>query len=503
MIDNERLRYRNQFVLAPYYIENLVGWRKIEVLKDLILTVHPDLEVTQHGNSSKSITLLGYVLDPNKVEKINFDIIANLHDKIFKEKRNYFDPTFDFGGRWILIIKDVEDIILFNDAAGLRQVVYSDRKDDKYFWCASQPGLIAKELGLNNDSEALNFIEFIKKRNDEYFMPGNSTPYREINHLLPNHYLNLNKKACHRYWPKDEYIPTKLKEAAERCSHIVEGLMAAASNRFDLCLSLSSGLDSRLVLAGSRKIAKKITFISEVKKDTYINHPDVEIPKKILNKLGLNHDIINFAKDKPIDNRYCEIIKNNVPFFHDKWLAKAITYLELYDLKKVNVNGTISAVAKLHYHKYFKPQQLINNNVAAIKLAELFGVHGNNFGINKIADWLSSIDTIYNYNLLDIFFWELNAGRWAASNNLEFDAGWKDILVPYNCRTLIDVMLSTDKKYRTAPNYILYHKIIGLLWPEILSEPINPHKIKKNNFFIRVKRRVKKELRIINLFTNK
>jgi asparagine synthetase B (glutamine-hydrolysing) len=267
--------------LAPYYVENLTGWRKIEVYKDLILTVHPDLEVTQHGNSSKSITLLGYVLDPNKVEKTNFDIIDDFHDKIFKEKRNYFDPTFDFGGRWILIIKDVEDIILFNDAAGLRQVVYSDRKDDKYFWCASQPGLIAKELGLNIDSEALNFIEFIKARNDEYFMPGNSTPYREINHLFPNHYLNLNKKVCYRYWPKDEYIPTKIEEAAERCSHIVEGLMAAASNRFDLCLSLSSGLDSRLVLAGSRKIAKKITFISEVKKDTSINHPDVEIPKKI------------------------------------------------------------------------------------------------------------------------------------------------------------------------------------------------------------------------------
>jgi hypothetical protein len=81
-------------------------------------------------------------------------------------------------------------------------------------------------------------------------------------------------------------------------------------------------------------------------------------------------------------------------------------------------------------------------------------------------------------DVLDLFYWEQRAGNWLATCELEFDIAWKDIFTPYNCRLLLMDMLSADDIYRRPPQYELYKKMILTLWPEVLAEPINPHKVK-------------------------
>lgn len=46
-------------------------------------------------------------------------------------------------------------------------------------------------------------------------------------------------------------------------------------------------------------------------------------------------------------------------------------------------------------------------------------------------------------------------------------------------------MLSVKEKYRKAPKYVLCKNLILMLWPEVLSVPINPHKKKRFIFFIK------------------
>ena len=59
----------------------------------------------------------------------------------------------------------------------------------------------------------------------------------------------------------------------------------------------------------------------------------------------------------------------------------------------------------------------------------------------------------------------------------EFDIAWQEIFSPYNCRLLLANMLSVKRKYRCAPNYVFHKELISNLWPEVLAEPVNPHRV--------------------------
>jgi hypothetical protein len=321
------------------------------------------------------------------------------------------------------------------------------------------------------DNEAVNFINSFKKKNDEYYWPGDSSPYKEINHLLPNHCLKLEEGSNYRYWPDKCFIKISLDKAIERCSTYLEGLMISASNRYNLNLSISSGWDSRLLLASCRRIKNKLVYLTEIKDDITENHPDCKIPNKLLYKWNLKHNIFTFPTEI-ISDDFKKIYYQNVPFAHDKWALKAEAYFNYYNLNKVDVVGTVSDIAKCFYHK----KASNNEKVTSQGMSKLIGMENDKFALSYLNKWVTGIGELYNYNVLDLFYWEQRAGVWVAANNLEFDVGWQDILVPYNCRTLLIDMLSVDEKFRMAPNYILYKKIIRNLWPEVLSEPINPHK---------------------------
>ncbi|MCC7239120.1 MAG: hypothetical protein IT421_06395, partial [Candidatus Brocadia sp.] len=80
--------------------------------------------------------------------------------------------------------------------------------------------------------------------------------------MLPNHYLNLKTGLCKRYWPNKPFQNLSLEEGLEKSSNILKALMKSASNRFDLTVGLTAGLDSRLVLAASKEISNKLSYTS-------------------------------------------------------------------------------------------------------------------------------------------------------------------------------------------------------------------------------------------------
>ena len=81
------LLYRKQFFYAPKPI-NLPGtenWKNYPIPyaygdsgNSYILSTHPDLEVTQVSESGFKITLLGYILDPDRAQDNNQQIISRL-----------------------------------------------------------------------------------------------------------------------------------------------------------------------------------------------------------------------------------------------------------------------------------------------------------------------------------------------------------------------------------------------------------------------------------------
>ena len=79
----------------------------------------------------------------------------------------------------------------------------------------------------------------------------------------------------------------------------------------------------------------------------------------------------------------------------------------------------------------------------------------------------------YNIHILDLFYWEHWAGNFAAMSQAEWDIV-QEVFTPYNCRRLLTNMLSVDERLRDHDETVFYRELINELWPEVLSEPINP-----------------------------
>jgi hypothetical protein len=96
--------------------------------------------------------------------------------------------------------------------------------------------------------------------------------------------------------------------------------------------------------------------------------------------------------------------------------------------------------------------------------------------VRAIEQWRAGLGKTYNVDPDALFYLEQRAANWGAMTQLEFDIAWRDILVLYNCRTVLMTALSVEEPLRDEA---LYLRVIERLWPELLRAPINPHKKKK------------------------
>lgn len=468
MIDKDKLLFRRQYVLGPRFVEDLISWKKIKVNSSIFLTVHPDLQTEQAVYNGNSITLLGYILDPYEPLLSNFDIINRIIRQI-SSADDVFNHVDSMGGRFVIVLNYDNNLRIFSDAAGLRQVFYT-KDSSGATWCAAQPGIIAEQLNMKFDEEILNdFINPYFKTIHEYWYPGDSTAFKEIIHLLPNHYLDINTGEVVRYWPTNKLDTISPEECVEESSRILKGLIEAAYHRFDLALGISAGLDSRVLLAASKNFSKDIFYYSQQVPPRFIeNHPDLVVPAKLLAKLGLNHKIIKCPPK--MDDEFESIFKRNVTTAR---VMKGLAYYCCYKWnaqEKVAIIGNAGEIARC----YLRPDK--PSKVSAKTLAEFAGMEKYTFAIEHFDKWLSlaaGLEERYGINILDLYHWEQKEGNWAAMGFAEADIA-RETFTPYNCRRLLTTLLSVEEKYRKKPDFELHKKLIMHMWPETLQAPINP-----------------------------
>jgi hypothetical protein len=424
------------------------------------------LEVYHAVRKNKSITLLGYILDPDDAQASNADIIKKLLDNI-SIANTFFEFTNDFGGRWILIVNDGENIILFNDAAGLRQVFYTSSGLSKGFWCASQPGLLAEVHNFSIDEQSYEFMNTYEYKNiTQHWWPGDTSPYKEIKHLLPNHFLNLRTRSAFRYWPTTALKDISLAEGVVKSSYILRGLIHSAHCRFDLALPLTAGWDSRLILAASREIAYEIFYFTSVYGNATAQSQDVRVPVKLCSKLRLAHDVVRHPES--VNEEFKKIYRRNVSTAHDIYCAYTQAIYDKYPVNMVCMKGDVSEVTK----SYFRLPEPNRQEITGRDLALLSRMGKLDFATKAFDKWLFNLEP-YNMHVLDLYCWEQDVGNCVAMIQAECDIVHESFS-PLNCRTLLTTMLSVREKYRRNPDYQLYERLIKNLWAETLKIPVNP-----------------------------
>ncbi len=479
----EHLLYRRQFVLGPDFLEKLPSWQKAKIGNNFFLQAHSDLELTQVKRDNVELTLLGYLIDPDNPEFNNQDILESILSCIVSA-HDIFEATYRLGGRWIIILDNEDETILFNDASGLRQAFYTDGSVPQ-LWCASQPKIVAEELGLTFDKETeRDFIDSrYFKETKEIWWPGDSSPFKEMRRLLPNRYLDLNNGTSHRYWPNKRIANIPLEEGIRKGSELLKALMNSVHKRFKLAFTLTAGWDTRVLLAASREVSKDMFYLTLMYDGLTEESRDIRISSRLLAGLGLEHHV---GKCPPsMDSEFQELYSRNVNLPNPGWGSIAQGLYEHLPKDRVCVRGAISSeIVKLFasYYQRALAQSTSKDAINARTLSRLGGedFKENAFAVRQFDKWLSEAREPaekYNINILELFGWEQMTGCWQAMSQLETDISCEQF-IPYNCRELLTTLISVDRKYRLPPGHRLYAGIINNLWPEVLSEPINPTPLK-------------------------
>ena len=474
--DPARLCFRRQFVLGPDFVNQFQQWNRLNIGRTLCATVHPDLGTSQATSDEKSVTLLGFMLNPSNPEATDLDIVNGLlSDLQLNDNLDAFvESTSPFGGRWVLIVDNGREVRLFHDAAGLRQVFYTQCTASQTNWCASDPGVIAEMLGLSVDTDAHSFIASYERLTREYWWPGDTSLYSAIRRLLPNHYLDLNTHSPQRYWPATDLPDLSLADCLQRSSELLLRMMDSAHKRFRLAVTVTAGWDSRVALAATRDIRHDVMYFTLMYWELSPESDDIRIPSMLLRKLGLPHHVI--ACPSTMRDEFARIYNRNVTTAREVYGTIAQGLFNAFPEGLVMVKGVVSEVARCWYRQ--RVPDATSQTVTPRMLAQAVEMEENAFVLTAYNRWLADINRTVNVDTLDLLFWEQRMGSWQAMSQLEWDIV-QDVFTPFNCRTLLTQFLSVDRKYRSPQNPILYSELMKLLWPEVLSEPINPSKKKE------------------------
>ena len=475
----DKIKYfrRHQFTLGPEYI-NYEGWKKYTVTERYYLSAHPDLTVLQVSHENKSITLLGYFIDPYQYELSQEDIL----ESILQRANSIADIINSFeimSGRFVVIVALQGHIYVFNDACGLKQVVYCSDKENRT-WCATQAVSLAEKLGFPLDKEVLDYrnSSVMQASKAEFWMPNTRTPYREILHLLPNHYLDFAAGKSFRFWPTRQCIsPIFVEEGVRIAATILKNTIQAASNRFDLKMSISAGIDSRKTLAATKEVRDKITYFTHAPKidmkDTEVQammlpdlpRMDVKVPGKLLPKLGITHHVL---EQKAMDDDFRTYYESSATWARE---TKGHNAYNIFHYLGPETNILNSNVSETTQCNYWLPRSKINGEGLAIAT----GLY-HPMAIKEFDNWIKGAREACEasgLNILGLFHWEMRGGRWAAAAFSEYDIA-HDSFTPYNNRYLNKVLLGINERYRRNRMWYVGLKIIKSLWPEVLSEPVNP-----------------------------
>lgn len=474
-LQTDRLLYRRQFILSPREINDFSGWHIKNILNKFFLYIHPDLIQFDYQEGNRRIILLGDLYDPNNIKFDNEDIVSRLI-----MENSVIDATkfcSKCAGRYIIFFIYNSKIYIFNDASASRKVYYT--KTNSFCWAASQPHVLAKyaELDISTDKEVIGFYSssIFKKHN----MAGilDNTIFPDIKQLLPNKYLDLQDGKAKRFWPTKRNIEISLTEGVDEGSKMLSNIIESANNRNELMMPVTAGNDTRLLLAASRKVSSDIYYYIIWLNNFTEKHQDIVIPSRMLNKIGLEFNIIKPSQN--IDSKFKEVYNLNNMYANKNNISVIYNFYKEFG-HKINLPGRFSDISRGFLNTYRK-------RITPKLLAIIWDYKGNRYVIENYSKWINEIEKkleSLDYNILDLFNWEERNGNWYSQFQVDKDIAQEEF-TPYNCRKLMDIFLSVPSKYRDVHTNIFYRAMIKKLWPELLSEPFNPNLKKYSSYYLK------------------
>jgi hypothetical protein len=462
----EKLLYRRQYLYGPK-IDGFPTWKHVKLPNGSLLAVHPELDSTEHKGKTCSLVLLGYLLDPEGPEKSNADILADLAglgstDNILRALDNY-------GGRYVFFIFNGAEEIVVNDAGGLRSV-YHYRDEQGHLWLAPQPGLIAQKFGLKYSTEADAFLhsETILKYQEPWW-PGVSSPYTGIEHLLPNHSLNLKTGEVKRYWPREHIVRYSPKKGAQESTRILRGVMKAANNRFKMAMALTGGYDSRIVFAASKAFIKNLVAYTMIHTRLTDQSNDIQLARRLAEYADIPYKTVDCKQ--PMDRDFEDLYTHNIDKAYQSYGTVVYGRFKNLEQDRVVIKSVVNEICRCFYYR---------TGVYPFNINIDYLCHVSKLGHDPLvqkyfAQWVEDARVVdeLGYKLLDFFYWENRNANWQAMSQLEFDLAHEEF-TPFAHRKMLSIILGVNHRYRCMPKNTYQRMMVDASWPELSQFPYNP-----------------------------
>lgn len=465
--EREKLLYRRQYLYGPK-IDGFPTWKRVKMPNGYALAVHPELDVTEHKGKPCALVLLGYLLDPDGPEKSNADILADLAtgtpatDDILRALDNY-------GGRYVLFIFNGADEIVVNDAGGLRSV-YFYRAADGGMWLAPQPGLIAPIFNLKYSAEAEAFLhsETILKYQEPWW-PGTSSPYTDIEHLLPNHALNLKTGEVKRFWPSEHIVHYSPQKGAQESTRILRGVMQAAHHRFKMAMALTGGYDSRIVFAASKSFIKNLAAYTMIHTRLTEQSNDIQLAKRLAEYAGIPYKTVDCKQLMTSD--FNDLYTHNIDKAYQSYGTVVYGRFKNLEQDRVVIKSVVNEICRCFYYR---------TGVYPFNITIDYLCHVSKLGHDPLVQkyfnqWVEDARIVdeLGYKLMDFFYWENRNANWQAMSQLEFDLAHEEF-TPFAHRKMLSIILGVNHKYRCMPKNTFQRMMVDASWPELSQIPYNP-----------------------------
>ena len=409
-----------------------------------------------HANNDRSeCAIFGYAVNvfTGSSENLAQDIIdncSNISDVVAFEK--------NLGGKYIILYRKGEQYFILGDATCSIPVFYNTTGE---FSCTSNPQYLVRHYDYRSDQS----LQAIRDSGEiSQAMPYDVTQYRGIKQLIPNHYLLFASQEAARYVNANQSQQTlTVEKAAELSAPMIETICDFYKSKFKIYCPITSGRDSRVVLAFLAGKNKELQCYTIRHPEHHEDTQDIVIPKQLCIRNNIPYELID-------DVIVSDDLKNGIDHllgeknYSLRTLRIAQTIKEHYGDGAVINGDIIGQVGKCSLHRdiplcfatpgYFRCK--LHNYSSESKI--------------QLELWLEEIKMAGEcVNTFDLFSIENRMGRWAAQENLIYNSIGQLYLNIFNSRSIIYLWTAVNRKERKKSS--IHVSLIKKKMPVLLEVP--------------------------------
>ena len=343
----------------------------------------------------------------------------------------------NLGGKYVIFYKNGEAYYILGDATLSIPVFYSLTGA---VICTNLFQCIVEKCNLTADPE---YMKIREQGEISQAMPFDITVYKEIKQLIPNHYYDVNNAKAVRFVnAHNKQNKMSIEEATDKALPLIDVLTRYYQSVFKINCPITSGRDSRVVLA--------FLLANGFNGSCYtIKHPehnektqDIVIPQEICSAMDVPYTMITDVElTKSVIDKMDHLFgKGN---YSTRTLRIAQTIKE-YCVDSAIINGDIiGQVGKCSLHRDI-PSCFATPAYFRCKLHNY-----SNEAKKQLGFWLDEIkQSGEQINMFDLFSIENRMGRWAAQENLIYNALGQVYLNIFNSRSIIYIWTAVNRKLR-------------------------------------------------------